>query len=204
MKTNSIRNRYIISSYISSFFKTYTFCIIIFSTFALLGFFTGIFSVTKYNGGLTQKDIFDKVLKYLCNGNLSFWKVLFNRLFYVLLIGLFAFLTSQNKFLIILNCIGIVILCYFLGMDLGIIFNIFSMRAILFSVCIYATLMLILVINIILIDCVFFKKVRELSKYGMICNRNNCLIILLILLLLTIFIQSIIFPLFNNVFIIVE
>ncbi len=204
MKTRSIRNKYIISSYISNFFRTYAFYIILLLTLALLSVFTGIFSVTKYNGGLTQNDFFDKILIYLCNGNLSFWNVFFNRLFYVLLIIFFAFLTSQNKFLIIVNCIGLVIVCYFLGMDIGIIFNIFALRAIIFTLLIYSVLMLALLLIIILIDAVFCKRIQEFSKYGMICNRRNCIIILSILLIITILLQCIIFPLFNNVFILLE
>ncbi len=160
--------------------------------------------MNKYDGGLSESDFFDKVLINLTDGNLTFWKCLFNRIFWFMCLLFISFITAQNKFLIIFNAIVIVINAYLVGIDIGIIFSIFSMRGIIFTILIYIPLLLISMLSLLLINCVFIKKVQEYTKYGAICSKKDIYMVLCLILFLSIFLQAALLPIFNNIFIIIE
>ena len=203
MKAVTVRRKHIFFSYAKDFIKHYGVILLILCSLAILSILTGAFSVSKYDGGLSEKDFFDKILYYLSEGNLTFWRVFFNRIFYFILIIFLSFITSQNKFLIIINASILIVFCYLLGIDIGIVFSIFSLRGKIFCACVYIPIILLSILSLILIDCVFIKRVQELKKYGTICNDKDNYIIFAILLGIVILLQSCIFPVFNNIFIII-
>lgn len=203
MKCSAVRKKYLISSHIKNFLKHYGICLLIFSSLAILSILTGAFSVSKYDGGLTEKDFFDKILYQLSEGNATFWRILFNRIFYILLIAILSFITSQNKFLLIINVFITMIVCYLIGMDIGIIFSLFSLKGIIFCTCVYIPIILLTIFSLLILNCVFIKKVREFTKYGMVCDKKDVYVVLTIIMLLLTLLQSCIFPVFNNIFVII-
>lgn len=204
MKSASLRRKYILSSFIKSFLKCYGITLLIYMIIMLISILTGAFSVAKFDGGLSEKDLFDKILFLMCEGKVTFWSVLFNRMFHYLLVIIISFLTSQNKLLLIINVILISIVGYFIGVDIGIIFSILSMRGIIFTVVIYIPLICFSILTLLMLNCVFNKKVQELTKYGLVCNRKEVVTVILIMILISIILQCALFPIFNNVFIILE
>lgn len=196
------RKKSIIFQNLKSNFSCYKKTFFIFLAIFLVAFFTGLFTVFRYSGTVDSDLITDRVLKLVVKSDAVFWNVLLLRIFWVGLVCFVAYLTSLSVYLFVVNVSMFVYWWYCIGVNVGIVVKVLNVKGIIFIVFVHIPLVLIMGVLTLLLNAIFVKNCLYKRKFGCFChNSKESVVLCVILLFISFLIQAILYPFFNNIFI---
>ena len=174
--------------------KEYKYYLIIFSIFFLLAFVTGIFTALKYSMDLSVDNFINKALLEFLKHEKGFWGLFFSYYIWLLLICVFVIFFTKNVLCNIMEILAFMLFSYIIGFDLIVMFFSFGIVGIIFAVCIYGLLMLMICLTVILLlsiatknmknKCTDVRACSEISKlYLLLCVAQGVFLLLFCILL---------------------
>lgn len=197
-KINKIRNSYALKSEISLFFKNYKGIIITLIFVMLLGIITGVFTASKYSGGLELENIPDGNIVDFISGDKGSFGVFFTYFIRYLLIFLFVVFFNVNSFFNIISFLVIGIMGYITGFTIAGFVTLYSLVGVINVIILIIPFDLVSLFLLILITAISIRKFRLYKKFGSNClsyvNHKNIYLILFLLLTIVLFIKSMLLP----------
>ena len=206
-KSTKIRNQYALKSEISAFLKKHKTCIITLCLVLIVGLITGIFTCSKYSGGLELEHIPDENLIDFISGDKGSFGVFFTYFLRYLIIFLFIVFLNINTFFSLLVYFSIGMLGYILGFTVAGIITLFSFTGIFNVIIFILPFDLCIIFILILIASISIHKYRIYKKFGSNCicylNYKKTYLILFALLTLILFIKCMLLPIIRITIIVI-
>lgn len=193
------RNKYRFKSQLHIFIGKYKMLILFLSLCFLLGIVTGLFTSSRYAGGLELDNVPDSNLVSFLQGDKGSFGVFFSYFIATSVVCLLIIFLNINKFFAVVNFLYFIVRGYSFGFTIFAMIDLFSFAGVINVILIIIPFNLAIGLLLIVISAMSIHKNCTIKKFGKACycaqNNTALIIFLCVLLVVVLFLKCMCMPL---------